>query len=97
MSHPVKLPQVFLDRSLGRLQVPSLLRKAGLNLVTLAEHYGVPADETIKDTDWLELVGTASYVAFMKDTQIRHNKEEAAALKEHGVRCFSVSSEIRGE
>ena len=30
---------------------------AGLRLVTLAEHYGVPADETIADEEWLELAG----------------------------------------
>lgn len=31
------LPMVFLDRSLGRIQVPRLLRAAGIELVTLAE------------------------------------------------------------
>ena len=42
MPHPDGLPELFLDRSLGRIKVPRLLREAGLNLVTLAEHYGVP-------------------------------------------------------
>jgi hypothetical protein len=47
VSHPDALPELFLDRSLGRIKVPRLLRDAGLRLVTLAEHYGVPADETV--------------------------------------------------
>ena len=35
MSHPDGLPDLFIDRSLGRLQVPAGLRSAGLRLVTL--------------------------------------------------------------
>ncbi|MGF1667658.1 MAG: hypothetical protein ACFCVC_15475 [Acidimicrobiia bacterium] len=31
-----------MDRSLGRKKVPTLLREAGVSLITLAEHYGVP-------------------------------------------------------
>jgi hypothetical protein len=39
--HPDLLPDVFIDRSLGRIEVPRLLREAGLRLVTLAERYGI--------------------------------------------------------
>lgn len=57
MPHPDGLPELFLDRSLGRIKVPTLLRGAGLQLVTLSEHYGVPTDETVADEDWLQLAG----------------------------------------
>ncbi|CAN5313950.1 hypothetical protein BH24ACT10_BH24ACT10_19480 [soil metagenome] len=50
--HPEGLPNLFLDRSLGRRQVPALLRDAGLRLHTLAEVYGVPADQAVADTEW---------------------------------------------
>jgi hypothetical protein len=30
--------------------MPALLRAAGLRLTTLAEHYGIPADEHVADT-----------------------------------------------
>ncbi|MGH3770194.1 MAG: hypothetical protein ACRDRW_02135 [Pseudonocardiaceae bacterium] len=49
--HPDGLPELFIDRSLGRRQVPDLLRASGLRLRTLAEVYGVPADEDIQDVD----------------------------------------------
>ena len=52
--HPTGLPELFLDRSLGRRQVPALLRAAGLHLRTLSEEYGIPADELVADTEWLE-------------------------------------------
>lgn len=60
MSHPAGLPDLFLDRSLGRIKVPALLRAAGLRLKTLSERYGIPADEAIADQDWLELAGWSS-------------------------------------
>ncbi len=49
MSLPAGLPDFFVDRSLGRKAVPELLRTAGLTVVTLAERYGIPTDETITD------------------------------------------------
>lgn len=57
MSHPDALPDLFLDRSLGRIRVPELLRAGGLRLTTLAEHYGVPRDERVADAEWLTLAG----------------------------------------
>ena len=53
MSHPDGLPDLFIDRSLGRLRVPAGLRGAGLRLRTLAEHYGIPEDENVEDITWL--------------------------------------------
>jgi hypothetical protein len=38
-------PLFFVDRSLGRVRVPALLRESGWALVTLSEYYGVPQDE----------------------------------------------------
>lgn len=51
MSPSDRPPKFFVDRSLGRLTVPRLLREADWGLVTLAEHYGVPEDERIADVD----------------------------------------------
>jgi hypothetical protein len=53
LSVTTALPDLFIDRSLGRLRVPAGLRAVGLRLVTLAEHDGVPADKNIEDTTWL--------------------------------------------
>jgi hypothetical protein len=69
VSHPDGLPDLFLDRSLGRIKVPQLLRAAGLRLVTLSEHYGIPADEDVADDEWLELAGRRGWVVFMEGHQ----------------------------
>lgn len=91
MSHPDKLPDLFLDRSLGRKVVPGLLRAEGIRLVTLAEHYGIPSDEGVEDEEWLELAGTSDWAVLMKDTRIRYNPAEREAVKRHGVRCFCLT------
>ena len=90
--HPDGLPDLFLDRSLGRRQVPDLLRGAGLRLRTLAEVYGIPADERVADVDWLERAGRAGWVVLMKDEKIRYRPAETAALINHQVRAFCLTS-----
>jgi hypothetical protein len=46
--HNPRPPRFFLDRNLGRIAVPRGLRDAGVEL-SLAERYGVPADERITE------------------------------------------------
>jgi PIN like domain len=92
VSHPDGLPDLFLDRSLGRKKVPELLRAEGIRLVTLAEHYGVPNDETIADTEWLELCGERGWLAVMKDDRIRYVGAERQALFEFGVMAAVITN-----
>ena len=89
MSHPDGLPDLFLDRSLGRKKVPELLRVEGLRLVTLAEHYGIPHDETVEDVEWLQLCGERGWFAVMKDDRIRYVRAERRALVDSRV-CAAV-------
>lgn len=85
-------PHFFVDRSLGRRTVPELLRADCWDLATLAEHYGIPADEVVADVDWLRLAGQHSWPVLMKDERIRYRPAERAALLEHGVRAFCLTS-----
>ena len=90
--HPEGLPDLFLDRSLGRRQVPDLLRGAGLRVHTLAEVYGIPADEQVNDTVWLEYAGTVGWPVFMKDEHIRYRPMERSAVVEHRVQAFCLTN-----
>ncbi len=89
--HPTGLPDLFLDRSLGRHQVPDLLRASGLRLRTLSEVYGTPADETVADVDWLEIAGASGWAVLMKDQRIRYRPVERQALIAHSVRAFCLT------
>lgn len=86
------LPLVFVDRSLGRVKVPALLRAGGVALVTLSEHYGVPADEAVEDTTWIAESAQRGWVAFMKDARIRRRPAEQEAIRHHGARCFCLAN-----
>lgn len=90
--HPDGLPELFLDRSLGRRQVPGLLRAAGLRLQTLSEVYGIPADEEVADVDWLSLAGAHGWAVLMKDERIRYRPFERQALIDHKVMAFCLTS-----
>jgi hypothetical protein len=88
--HPPGLPDLFIDRSLGRIQLPTLLRAAGLRLRTLAEVYGVPADEEITDVDWLTRSGSEGWPVLMKDERIRYRPAERAAVLAARVQAFCL-------
>ena len=92
MSHPDGLPDLFLDRSLGRKKVPELLRAEGLRLVTLAEHYGIPHDETVEDVEWLQLCGERGWFAVMKDDRIRYVGADRCALVDSRVRAAVITT-----
>jgi hypothetical protein len=90
------LPEFFLDRSLGRIQVPGILRAAGVVVTTLSDHYGVPADEKVRDTEWLELAGSRGWAVLMADSAIAKVPAEVAVVLRHGVKCFTVPPRLQG-
>ena len=77
---------------MGRKKVPELLRAEGLRVVTLADHYGIPADETIEDSEWLQLCGERGWLALMKDDRIRYVGAERHALVEYRVRAAVITN-----
>jgi PIN like domain len=89
--HPDGLPDLLLDRSLGSIQVPTLLRAAGLRLHTLVDVYGSPADEDVEDPDWLSLAGQRGWPVLMKDQRIRYRPAEREAVIANGVQAFCLS------
>lgn len=91
MSPPARPPKFFLDRSLGRIIVPSILRSAGWDLVTLAEHYGVPQDESVTDVQWIEDAASRGWPILIKDKRIRYRPAEIDAVIRAEARCFVIT------
>jgi hypothetical protein len=73
-------PRFFLDRSLGRNAVPTALCTDDWDVITLAEHYGVPADEQVADVDWIEEAARQGWPILMKDKRIRHRRPRSTQL-----------------
>jgi hypothetical protein len=91
VSQPEQPPKFFLDRSLGRKAVPEALRADDWDVITLAENYGMPADEQVADTDWIEEAAKRGWPSLMKDKRIRHRQAEITAVTEHRARCFVIT------
>jgi PIN like domain len=56
----------------------------GKEVITLAEHYGMPADEPVADTDWIEEAAQCEWPILMKDKRIRHRQAEITAVSPLG-------------
>lgn len=91
MSTPEPQPKFFLDRSLGRVAVPALLRAADWDLVTLAEHYGVPEDERVADTEWIRGAAIRGWPILMKDKRIRYRRAEIDTVIQYRAQCFVIT------
>jgi hypothetical protein len=90
-------PEFFIDRSLGRHQVPEALRACGLVVHTMAEVYGEQVSQRLKDETWLRDVGRRGWIVLMKDDAIRRRPAEREALIAGGVRAFCLTNaQLRG-
>jgi hypothetical protein len=85
-----RLPHVFVDRSLGAIQVPALLRAASIVLTTMREHYGEIRAQAVTDHEWIALTAQRGWIAFHKDDSIRRNEVERQTVVDTGARMFCV-------
>lgn len=81
---------IFTDRDLGSRIVPARLREVGLDVVTIAEHYGQARAQQVADVEWIAEACSRGWVIFSQDQKIRHNLAEKNAVREHGARMFCV-------
>lgn len=59
--------------------------------MTLAEHYGMPRDEEVADTEWIAEAAAQGWPVLMKDKRIRHRSAEIEAVVEHKAKCFVIT------
>jgi len=86
------LPHVFIDRSLGAVQVPSHLRAAGFVLTTMREHYGEHQAQHVQDVDWINLTAQRNWIGFHKDGNIRRNVVERQTVIGVAARMFCIAN-----
>jgi hypothetical protein len=71
--------------------VPTALRGDGWDVVTLAEHYGMPQDEEVADTEWIADAASQGWAVLMKDKRIRHRSAEIEAVALYKAKCFVLT------
>jgi hypothetical protein len=86
------LPHVFVDRSLGAVQVPAHLRAAGFVLTTMREHYGEQQAQGVQDVDWIALTAQRNWIGFHKDDNIRRNVVERQSVTGVAARMFCIAN-----
>jgi hypothetical protein len=86
--HDRALPDLLLDRSLGSIAAPALLRAAGLRVHTLVDVYG--AAGAVEDAEWLGYAGQRGWPVVLKDQHIRRRAVERAVIAAHGVPAFCL-------
>jgi hypothetical protein len=84
----------FVDRSLGKIDVPEALRAAGYRCERHDDHW----DQTTEDSVWLAGVAARKWVVLTKDERIRYRPLELQALESARLRTFIViCGNVRGE
>jgi hypothetical protein len=84
------LPHVFVDRSLGAVQLPAMLRQAGFVLTAMREYYGEAQAQRVTDFEWIALTAQRGWIGFHKDAKIRRNEVERRAVLDTGARMFCL-------
>ena len=67
----------FIDRALGAHLVPSALRRAGWNIVTMRERYGEQQGQITGDTIWIREATAAGECILTKDARVATRPAEA--------------------
>jgi hypothetical protein len=80
-------PPLFIDRSLGRLIIPTALSAQGAVVHTHDAHFAQDAPDAV----WLPDVGERGWAVITKDTKIRFRHTELAALVAGRVRAFVLT------
>lgn len=90
---PPERPVFFIDRSLGRLDVPNALRSAGHSCELHDAHFS----QNTRDTVWLSAVAARKWIVLTKDERIRYRPLELQALNSARVRVFIlICGNVRG-
>ena len=78
----------FVDRSLGRHTVVNALRAAGFEVVAHDDEFS----QDTPDVEWLGTVARRGWIVLTKDSAIRRNPLERAAIIGSGSRVFVITN-----
>jgi uncharacterized protein with PIN domain len=76
----------LLDRSLGQIILPAMLRSAGWDVRTLAEEFGDRRAQHMQDGEWIGEGAKAGFLLLAKDHRLARRPLEAAAIYVHDAK-----------
>ena len=81
-------PVYFVDRCLGRRDVPDAIRNAGLTVELMDDHF----DQKARDEVWIPDVASRGWVIVTKDYRILRRPMEQAALMRSGATYVGIAA-----
>ena len=85
-------PVFFVDRSLGKHDVPNALRAAGARVGVHDDHFPQDAPDEV----WLPAVGRNGWAVLTSDDRIRYRQAEKSAATTAGVALFIFTGKSAG-
>jgi PIN domain-containing protein len=83
----------FIDRSLGKHDVPAALRAVGAHIEIHDQHFAIDA----RDEEWILDVGRRGWIILTKDDNIRRRPLERMAVRAAQVSLFALGGgNLRG-
>lgn len=84
-----RLPDVFVDISLGGVAVPQVFRDAGYTVVTLHGEFG---QRPVQDVEWMAWADERDMVVLCEDQRIRMKTADKHALYHSRLRVECLTS-----
>jgi hypothetical protein len=81
----------FIDRALGADLVPSALRRAGWDILTMRERYGEHPGQFISDVTWIREASQAGDCILTKDDRVATRPAEAQTIYMCDARVFAFA------
>ena len=78
------LPDLFVDRSLGRRKIPDRLRQVHASVIAHDDVFPQDTDDEV----WLSEAGRQRWIVLTKDERIGRKPGEQVAIVRSGARCF---------
>ncbi len=89
-SRPESEPTFFVDRALGRYNIPNAIRGLGYEVVPMFEVYPDGTDQWISDPTWMRRADREGWVALTKDKSLIFDHQEV--LAKSNLRLFAYNN-----
>lgn len=83
-------PIFFLDRNLGRYDVPEAIRDRGFSVLSMADVYLEGKDQRVTDPDWIIRANLEGWIVLTKDYAII--RDHVDVLSKTTLRVFALNN-----
>jgi hypothetical protein len=84
----------FIDRSLGSVILPRILREDDWQVTTMDERYGADASQSVADSDWIERMAQLGEIALTSDKKIGKVPIQAEAIRRSSARILVIDANM---